>query len=122
MRNLPVVAGVGFGLLAVPFWCSATKLSDLNRLPHSTGGWHVVSPALPFSPLNKSATGFLDRSKADRRYNYTPPAPTCAGFAQFPRAPRDGHFQPPQSPTNAGRRPERRPYRGNDNETQESDT
>lgn len=49
MRNLSVVAGVGFGLLAVPFWCSATKLSDLNKLPHSTGGWHWVSPALPFS-------------------------------------------------------------------------
>jgi hypothetical protein len=37
-RNLSVVAGVGFGLMAVPFWCSATKLSDLNKLPHSTGG------------------------------------------------------------------------------------
>ena len=48
-RNLLAVAAVGVGILIVPLWCAATRLPDLSPAPHSTGGWHLVPPPLPFS-------------------------------------------------------------------------
>lgn len=48
-RNLLAVAAVGVGILIVPLWCAATRLPDLSPAPHSTRGWHLVSPPLPFS-------------------------------------------------------------------------
>jgi len=36
-RNLLGVAGVVFGLLLTPLWCSATKWSDFSKTPHLSG-------------------------------------------------------------------------------------
>ena len=81
-RNLLALAAVAAGMLVAPLWCTATRLPDLNRAPHSTGGWHLVSPPLPFSleqvlsyfndalgkPAHKVSDGtfvYTDRSSSD---------------------------------------------------------
>ena len=48
-RNLLGVAGVVFGLLLTPLWCSATKWSDFSKTPHLSGRSPLSSHALPFS-------------------------------------------------------------------------
>jgi len=48
-RNLLEGAAVVLGILMIPFWCAATKWSDLSKAPQSAGSSHLASYALPFS-------------------------------------------------------------------------
>jgi len=48
-RNLLEGAAVVLGILMIPFWCAATKWSDLSKAPQSARSSHLASYALPFS-------------------------------------------------------------------------
>ena len=48
-RSLFVGSAVVLGILVVPLWCAAPKLSDFGDTSHSAMGSHLGSHALPFS-------------------------------------------------------------------------
>jgi hypothetical protein len=48
-RNLFVGAAVVLGILVIPLWCPATKLSDFGCTSRSAVGSRLGSHALPFS-------------------------------------------------------------------------